>query len=87
MELPADPGTKSPQEHQCRSKKRCREDAASASACQHGRHGPHGNAVGAKNVEDAVFVSMDADALSAKSVEEAISVSMDADAIGARNVE
>merc|ERR1712166_1279725 len=44
-EMPADPTTESPQEHQWRPAKRCRDDAASASAaskgkssiCQHGR--------------------------------------------------
>merc|ERR1712166_82033 len=44
-ELPAEPTTESPQADQCRPEKRCREDAASASAaskgksgmCQHGR--------------------------------------------------
>ena len=44
-ELPADPTTESPHEHQCRPEKRCLDDAASASAaskgkasiCQHGR--------------------------------------------------
>merc|ERR1711865_1339756 len=44
-EMPADPTTESPQEHQWRPAKRCRDDAVSASAankgkssiCQHGR--------------------------------------------------
>ena len=44
-EMPADPTTESPQEHQCRPEKRFRDDAASVSAaskgkssiCEHGR--------------------------------------------------
>merc|ERR1712166_846071 len=36
-EMPADPTTESPQEHQCRPEKRCRGDAVSASAAKKGK--------------------------------------------------